>query len=125
MAFLNPRFSKHLLVALLMAAPLSALADTSPGDAEERIDNGLKDFGYLAGLSRGCVASEQTGDLEREVLDLHGTIGRLLGTDRAFLFAAAFGYGNSVLTPTEECKDILSRYEAQVKSFRTNGEARP
>jgi hypothetical protein len=96
-----------------------ALAADSAVDADEALDNGLKDFGYLAGLSRGCVSSQQIDELEREVLNLHGTIGRLLGTDRAFLFAAAFGYGSTVLTPTEECEAILDRFEAQVQSFRT------
>jgi hypothetical protein len=115
----------RVLVALLVLAPLPLLAETAPADAEEQIDNGLKDFGYLAGLTRGCIASEQAGDLEREVVDLHGTIGRLLGTDRAFLFAAAFGYGSSMLTPAEECKPVVSRYEEQVESFRSSNGTRP
>ncbi|MGB5464637.1 MAG: hypothetical protein WBM84_01000 [Sedimenticolaceae bacterium] len=114
-----------LFLALLLIAPLAALAETAPADAEEQIDKGLKDFGYQAGLSRGCVANEQAGDLEREVLDLHGDLGRLLGTDRAFLFAAAFGYGSSVLTPVEECKAVLEGFEARVKSFRSEAGVRP
>jgi hypothetical protein len=101
------------------------MADASPVDPEENIDTGLKEFGYLAGLSRGCVAREQAGDLEREALELHGTIGRLLGTDRAFLFAAAFGYGSSLQIPTEECKDVLSRYEAQAASLRARTGVQP
>ena len=114
-----------LLLMLLLLSPLPALAETSPADAEKQIDNGLKDFGYQAGLSRGCVADEQAGDLEREVLDLHGDLGRLLGTDRAFLFAAAFGYGSSVLTPVEECKAVLEDFEARVKAFRSEAGVRP
>ena len=123
-AFQSSLFSP-LFLTLLLLSPLPAFAETSPADAEEQIDNGLKDFGYQAGLSRGCVANEQTGDLEREVLDLHGDLGRLLGTDRAFLFAAAFGYGSSVLTPVEECKAVLEGFEARVKSFRSKAGGRP
>jgi hypothetical protein len=115
----------NLVLALALIVPLSTLADTPAVDAEEQIDSGLKEFGYLAGLSRGCVARAQEGDLEREVLDLHGTIGRLLGTDRAFLFAAAFGYGSSLQIPTEECSDVLNRYAAQAQSFRTKTGDRP
>lgn len=114
-----------LFLTLLLLSPLPAFAENSPADAEEQIDNGLKDFGYQAGLSRGCVANEQVGDLERQVLDLHGDLGRLLGTDRAFLFAAAFGYGSSVLTPVEECKAVLEGFEARVKSFRSEAGGRP
>jgi hypothetical protein len=124
MVFPSSRFLT-LVLALALVAPLSTLADTPAVDAEEQIDNGLKEFGYLAGLSRGCVARAQEGDLEREVLDLHGTIGRLLGTDRAFLFAAAFGYGSCLQIPTEECSAVLNRYAAQAQSLRTKTGDRP
>jgi len=124
MVFPSSRFL-NLMLALALVAPLSTLADTPAVEAEEQIDSGLKEFGYLAGLSRGCVGREQEGDLEREALDLHGTIGRLLGTDRAFLFAAAFGYGSSLQIPIEECTDVLNRYTAQAKSFRTKTGDRP
>jgi hypothetical protein len=67
------------------------------------------------------VASEQVAELEREVLDLHAAIGRLLGTDRAFLFAAAFGHGTSLQISVEECQDVLSRYESQAEPFRVSG----
>jgi hypothetical protein len=122
--FPNSRFL-NLVLALALVAPLSTLADTPAVTAEEQIDIGLKEFGYLAGLSRGCVAHAQVGDLEREVVNLHGTIGRLLGTDRAFLFAAAFGYGSSLQIPTEECGDVLNRYSVQAQSFRTKTGDRP
>jgi len=110
---------------LVVLWPMSALSDVSRADSEAQIDDGLKEFGYLAGLGRGCVTGEQVGRLERAVVDLHANIGRLLGTDRAFLFGAAFGYGTSVLTPTEECAAILSRYEAQVESFFGSTGLRP
>jgi hypothetical protein len=115
----------NLMLALSLLAPLPTFADTSALDAEEQIDNGLKEFGYLAGLTRGCVDRSQEGDLEHEVVNLHGTIGRLLGTDRAFLFAAAFGYGSSLQLPTEECGDVLNRYAAQTQSFQSKTEAQP
>jgi hypothetical protein len=108
-----------LLLSLVLISQWPAFADTSPLDAEQQLDNGLKDFGYQAGLSRGCVASEHVAELEREVLDLHGAFGRLLGTDRAFLFAASFGYGSSVLTPVEECEAVLKGFEARLESFRS------
>jgi hypothetical protein len=117
-------FSRYLpgfkfLLALLLISQWPAFADTSPLDAERQIDNGLKDFGYQAGLSLGCVASEQVAELEREVLDLHGALGRLLGTDRAFLFAASFGYGSSVLTPVEECEAVLKDFDARLEAFHS------
>ncbi len=101
----------------------SSAAAPDADDAELQVDDGLKRFGYLAGLARGCVADQQRTGFERETLDLHNAIGRLLGTDRAFLFAAAFGHGTSVTLEAGECKEVLSRYESQVEPFRLNREA--
>ena len=98
-------------------APASAAAP-APVDEEEQVDEGLKRFGYLAGLARGCVVEAQRVDLEREALDLHAGIGRLLGTDRAFLFASSFGYGTTVVVETKDCAEVLKTYEARVAKFR-------
>lgn len=87
-------------------------------DEEEQLDEGLKRFGYLAGLARGCVVEAQRVDLEREALDLHAGIARLLGTDRAFLFASSFGYGTTVEVETKDCAEVLKTYEARVAKFR-------
>jgi hypothetical protein len=113
-----------LAVSALLPLPAAAETPTPTPDPEEALDEGLKQFGYLAGLARGCVADEQQTDLEREALDLHAGIGRLLGTDRAFLFAAAFGYGTSVVVEIEQCKEVLSKYEERVQSFRAGRGAR-
>jgi hypothetical protein len=112
------------LLALAALLPAPVAAEQPAQDPEEEVDEGLKKFGYLAGLARGCVASQQQADLEREAVDLHAGIARLLGTDRAFLFAAAFGYGTSVTLETAECQEVLTRYEARVASFRAGRGAR-
>jgi hypothetical protein len=100
------------------AAAPSAAPDTA--DDEEQLDDGLKRFGYLAGLARGCVVEKQRVDLEREALDLHAGIARLLGTDRAFLFASSFGYGTNVELETAECVEVLKTYELRVEKFRAS-----
>ncbi len=91
---------------------------TTAVDEEEQVDEGLKRFGYLAGLARGCVVEAQRADLEREALDLHAAIGRLLGTDRAFLFASAFGYGTTVQVETKDCAEVLTTYDERVAKYR-------
>jgi len=119
--------------ALITLACLGAIggavaASASPDpavDAEEKLDEGLKGFGYLSGLALGCVAQEQRKAMEREVMDLGNEIGRLLGTDRAFLYTASFGYGTSVTIKTEECREVLSRYEARVAKFRQGSGSKP
>lgn len=103
----------------LAAAPVApAAAQAAAADPEEPLDEGLKGFGYLAGLALGCVAQEQRKLLEREALDLNAEITRLLGTDRAFLFTAAFGNGTGIVLKVEECKTVLARYSARVAKFR-------
>jgi len=109
---------KVFIAAVLALTAGSSAAAAEADDTEIQVDDGLKRFGYLAGLARGCVADHQRTGFEREALDLHNAIGRLLGTDRAFLFAAAFGHGTSVTLETDECKEVLSRYEARVENFR-------
>jgi hypothetical protein len=114
-----------LLLMLSLAAPLTVSAETSALAAEEQLDDGLKEFGYQAGLSLGCVATAQVAALEREVLNVHADLGRLLGTDRAFLFAAAFGYGSAVLTPPGECEDVLEAFETRMQAFQRRDGAQP
>jgi hypothetical protein len=108
-----------VLCAGLALSPL-ALSATPPAgsDPEEQIDEGLKGFGYMAGLALGCVATAQRTALEREAMDLNAEISRLLGIDRAFLFTAGFGHGTSVELKVEDCKAVLTRYEARVAKFR-------
>ncbi len=89
-------------------------------DEEVQLDEGLKRFGYLAGLARGCVVETQRAALEREALDLHAAIARLLGTDRAFLFASSFGYGTNVEIETKDCAEVLNNYDQRVEKFRAS-----
>jgi hypothetical protein len=115
-----------VLIALVAIQPYAMATDapSAPApvaatvDEEEQVDEGLKRFGYLAGLVRGCVVENQRATLEREALDLNAAIGRLLGIDRAFLFASSFGYGTTVVVETKDCADVLKAYESRVEKFR-------
>ena len=107
-----------LLPALHAAESSAGVPAASAIDEEEQVDEGLKQFGYLAGLARGCVVENQKPAFEREALDLHAAIARLLGTDRAFLFSSSFGYGTTVQVETEQCVDVLKNYEARVEKYR-------
>ena len=110
--------SMFLFAAHAADAPATTSAQLRAVDEEEQVDEGLKRFGYLAGLTRGCVVENQRAALEREALDLSATIGRLLGTDRAFLFASSFGYGTSVEVETKDCAEVIKNYETRVEAYR-------
>jgi hypothetical protein len=108
-----------LMLSLAGFAPVSAQeAVDDLISEEEQVDNGLKNFGYIAGLSRGCVAENQQAAFERDVLEIHASITRLLGVDRAFLFSSAFGYGSSVEVEQENCAEVLLQYENRANSYR-------
>ena len=114
-------FALSMLQSTHAAEPsASGAAQASAVDSEEQLDEGLKRFGYLAGLARGCVVDTQRADLEREALDIHAGIARLLGTDRAFLFSSAFGYGTNVEIETKDCVEVLKTYELRVAKFRAD-----
>ena len=110
-------------ITMGLVAVSPAASQTSEGEAqisqEEQVDNGLKNFGYIAGLSRGCVAEDQQMAFERDVMEMNAAITRLLGVDRAFLFSAAFGYGTSVAVEVENCAEILKQYESRSNKFRS------
>lgn len=106
--------------AMAADAPSEPAPSAATVDQEEQVDEGLKRFGYLAGLARGCVAENQRTALEREALDLNAGIGRLLGIDRAFLFASSFGYGTTVVVETKDCAEVLKAYESRVEKFRAS-----
>lgn len=110
-------FQPHVMAADASSAPAPVAA---AADEEEQVDEGLKRFGYLAGLARGCVAENQRAALEREALDLNAGIGRLLGIDRAFLFASSFGYGTTVVVEIKDCAEVLKAYESRVEKFRAS-----
>lgn len=93
-------------------------AAAEPVDSEEALDEALKRFGHLAGRARVCVADEQRAELERDVMNVNASIARLLGVDRAFLFAASFGYGTSVEVEQKDCAEVLRNYAARVARHR-------
>lgn len=107
-----------LAVTAMFAGPATAQEEAPDMSQEEQVDNGLKNFGYIAGLSRGCVAENQQMAFERDVLEIHASITRLLGIDRAFLFSAAFGYGSSVVVEQENCAEVIRQYEARSEKYR-------
>ncbi|MGL5027630.1 MAG: hypothetical protein ACRC6P_16865 [Shewanella oncorhynchi] len=118
------QYLKFTVITLLCVASFKLFAaDNQPvatqeDKAEERIDEGLKKFGYLTGLALGCVDAKHTVDLEREAMNVNAEISRNLGIDRAFLYTAAFGYGSNIELKIDECKEVIQSYESRIETFR-------
>jgi hypothetical protein len=120
---LIPAFIAALAIqplAMAADAPAATEPEAAVMDEEEQLDDGLKRFGYLAGLARGCMVEAQRPALEREALDLNASIARLLGIDRAFLFASSFGYGTTVVVEVKDCPEVLKAYDARVETYRSS-----
>jgi len=81
--------------AMATDAPSAPTPVAATEDEEEQVDEGLKRFGYLAGLVRGCVVENQRA-------------------------ASSFGYGTTVVVETKDCADVLKAYEARVEKFRAS-----
>ncbi|MGL5947926.1 MAG: hypothetical protein ACRCYV_02555 [Aeromonas sp.] len=116
------RSLKMCLGVALVTAPLWSVAapaaeETLVIDKDEQVDNNLKSFGYLSGLAHGCVETKQVSKLENEIMSVNSELTRLLGSDRAFIYTAAFGYGRNVKVEAKECKEILERYETHYQAF--------
>lgn len=95
------------------AAPAkpSQAAAPAAADDEEMFDDKLREFGYWSGAAYGCVPDAKQAEVERRVLDTFNSIGRLFGTDRAFFYAAAFGYGTTIKVEAAKCPEFLAKFE--------------
>lgn len=108
-----------LSVAANGQTPAAGGTQAAAVDVEEKLDEGLKSFGYLAGLARTCVATTQQTAMDREIMGINSSITQLLGTDRAFLFSTSFGYGTSVKVDVKDCTEILKSYGSRVAKHRS------
>ena len=114
------RTSNILLLVAITTLTTPVLANAPQSDVlptEEQVDTGLKNFGYLTGLALGCVAAEQSVQLETEAMNINSEISRILGGDRAFLYAASFGYGSNIELNEQECTEALINFEKRAAVF--------
>ncbi|MGS0694087.1 hypothetical protein [Shewanella sp. 0m-4] len=120
------RTSNIILLVVITVLTTPVLADASQPDVllqqdvllkEQQIDTGLKNFGYQTGLALGCVTEEQRAQLETEAMNINSEISRTLGGDRAFLYAASFGYGSNIELNVQECKEALANFEKRAGVF--------
>lgn len=80
-------------------------------DDEEQFDEKLRQFGYWSGAAMQCVPEARAAETEREVIGAFNRISQLFGTDRAFLFAAAFGNGTSRQVDKAKCPEFLKKFQ--------------
>ena len=94
-------------------AQQAGAAKTQPAaaDDEEQFDEKLRQFGYWSGAAMQCVPEARAAETEREIVRAFNGVAQLFGTDRAFLYAAAFGYGTSRPVDKAKCPEFLKKFQ--------------
>ena len=108
------------LAALVLLLPAVAAAQ-QPGptaDEDERIDTAMRKFGYISGEAFSCHTKDQQLKLERTALNVGTNILRLFGSDRAFLFAAAFGAGSVQKMDPKDCPGVIKQAEEMIGKLK-------
>lgn len=93
------------------ASPAQAPKVAAPADEDAAFDDKLREFGYWSGAALGCVPEAKQADVERKVLETYNHIARLFGTDQAFFYASAFGYGTTIKVEAGKCPEFLAKFE--------------
>ena len=93
-------------------AEQAAAGNTQPAaaDDEEQFDEKLRQFGYWSGAVMQCVPEPRAAETEREIILVFNRVAQLFGTDRTFLYAAAFGNGTSRQVDQAKCPEFLKKF---------------
>lgn len=89
----------------------AAKPQPAAADDEEQFDEKLRQFGYWSGAALQCVPEAKAAETEREIVRAFNGVAQLFGTDRAFLYAAAFGYGTSRPVDKAKCPEFLKKFQ--------------
>ncbi len=111
----NAKFVASML--LLFISGIACAAETP--DEDERLDNGLRDYGYVTGQAYQCVADENKKAAVSTALEIATGILRLFGSDRAFYFATAFGIGSAEAVDAEKCPELIEQYHQMTAKLKT------
>jgi hypothetical protein len=94
-----------------IAAPQAQNPGTKLPDEEEKLDDGIEQFGYLSGVAFQCAKLNQSPSLEGEVIRAFSGIVRLFGSDRAFFYAASYGVGATASIDRNKCADYIRQFQ--------------
>lgn len=87
-------------------------------DEEERMDSAMRKYGYISGEAYSCHTKEQQLKLERTAINVATNILRLFGSDRAFIFAAAFGAGAVQKMEPKDCPAVIKQAEEMIDKLK-------
>lgn len=110
------------LCCIVLSSGLANAQDTAPSldeaaakaveTVEDDFDESLKDLGELAGEVFACESDDdKRATHENRVRDIYSELNKLFGTDRAFLFSTAFGYGAASENDEKTCAELTDEFE--------------
>lgn len=111
--------------ALSFCVSYAVMSASSVTD-DEKFDEGLRLMGFQVGQAYHCAVDKDQPSVESETLRRYTEILRLFGSDRAFLFAAAFGAGRTANAPEKsQCEVLLKKLWSDEKFGASPGKAKP
>lgn len=79
---------------------------------DKDFDDSLKDLGELAGEVFACEGDEPKRDKhEARVSEIYSELNKLFGSNRAFIFSVAFGYGAANEQDEKTCTELTDEFE--------------
>ena len=105
-AFSGPSMAEDKVPALNEAA------EKILAEVEKDFEESLKDFGELAGEVYSCKEDKEQREKHFGRVDsIHDELNKLFGTERAFMFAAYFGYGTASENDQPTCTELTDEFE--------------
>lgn len=105
-------------LTLMLSAVAPAQQANAAVDEDERMDTAMRKYGYISGEAFSCHTKEQQVKLERTALNVGTNILRLFGSDRAFIFAAAFGAGAVQKMEPKDCPAVIKQAEEMIDKLK-------
>jgi hypothetical protein len=91
---------------------LNEAAEKILAEVEKDFEESLKDFGELAGEVYSCKEDKEQREKHFGRVDsIHDELNKLFGTERAFMFAAYFGYGTASENDQPTCTELTDEFE--------------
>jgi hypothetical protein len=112
---MRPGSARSIVFALIMGAASAAAAQEVDDD---QFDESLRRAGWVSGMALQCSDGPARAGIERDALDAAVEIGRLFGTDRAFYYAAAFGFGGADTLVRDDCEAFLGDHRSMMSRLR-------
>lgn len=103
-----------------VASPPAASPPVAPPEASSfnpAFLDGIRNYGFTVGYAYQCQDKQQRTIMGDQVLRLANLLVRYYGTEAAFMFTGAFGYGTGHPVDKAKCADYIAQWRESVKRY--------